>query len=400
MDAVDVTQTVNSLKQDQTGGHCRFRGRDAETVTDTAALKELKRTIIDRHAKPDDLSGLVATVATVAPLTLLWVCVPLSAQVSYWLTAGVVALISLFLLRAFVLMHECGHGSLFRSAGLNSVFGFVFGVLTAMPQYVWSKHHLFHHATNGNWARYRGPLDIVTVDDYAAMTRRQQRRYRHSRSIWLAPFGGFVYLFLNPRITWLRGSVGLVRHIVQRKWEQPGVSIRSHALYFETPYWSSRPEYWHMLWNNVVLLGLIALMAWLVGPTLFLVCYVTSISLAGGAGIALFTVQHNFEHSYASANEGWDINRAALHGTSMLVLPRWLNWFTANIAYHHVHHLSARVPFYRLVACHIEHQHLFGDVTRLTLSQIPSALKCVLWDTRARRIISVFEHVQQSALRA
>ncbi len=100
-----------------------------------------------------------------------------------------------------------------------------------------------------------------------------------------------------------------------------------------------------MRWNNLVLIGLWALMAWLVGPLLFFVCYTISISLAGAAGIVLFSVQHNFEHSYASHHEGWDHTRAAIEGTSFLVLPRWLNWFTVNIAYHHIHHLSARINY-------------------------------------------------------
>lgn len=372
----------------------------APSVTDFASLRALKRTIIDRHTRPDDRRGIVATMTTLLPLAALWYGVVLSVDVSYWLTAGAVALMSLFLLRAFVLMHECGHASMFRSRRLNEAFGFVFGVLTAMPQHVWSKHHLFHHATNGNWTSYRGPLNIVTVDAYVAMTRRQQRRYRNGRSIWLAPFGGLSYLVLSPRLTWLLGSVALAGHIVRQKIAQPGLPIRAHALTFRTSHWATRREYWHMLWNNVALLGLSALMAWLVGPALFFVCYVASLSIAGGAGIVLFTVQHNFEHSYASADAGWDSDRAAIEGTSFLVLPRWLNWFTANIGYHHVHHLSARIPFHRLAACHEEYRHLFADVTRIRLSQIPAAVKCVLWDTAARRIISVAEHAQQSALRA
>jgi omega-6 fatty acid desaturase (delta-12 desaturase) len=369
-------------------------------VTQIAAIKALKRTIIHRHARPDDATGFVASTATLLPLGALWYVAAVGTAVSYWLTAAVVVLISLFLLRVFVLMHECGHGSLFRSARLNKVFGFLFGVLSGMPQYVWSKHHMFHHSTNGNWARYRGPLNIVAVGDYAAMTARQQSRYRNARSIWLAPLAGFVYLLLNPRLTWLRGSLGLVRHVVGRKFAQPGVSLRAHARSFETPYWKSGAEYRHMLWNNVALFVLWAVMSALVGPALFFACYVASLSLAGGAGIVLFTVQHNFEHSYASAEEGWDHDAAAIEGTSFLVLPAWLNWFTANIGYHHVHHLSARIPFHRLEACHAEYEQLFVDVRRITLSQIPAALKCVLWDTGARRIISVAEYEQQSAARA
>jgi omega-6 fatty acid desaturase (delta-12 desaturase) len=110
----------------------------------------------------------------------------------------------LFHLRALVLMHECGHGSLFRTRWLNPAFGFFFGVLSGMPQYVWSRHHDFHHANNGNWEKYRGPLTTLSVDEYQAMTQSQQQIYKHSRNFALAPFGGFVYLVFNPRFTWLK----------------------------------------------------------------------------------------------------------------------------------------------------------------------------------------------------
>src|SRR5882672_12316631 len=150
-----------------------------------------------------------------------------------------------------------------------------------------------------------------------------------------------------------------------------------------------------MFWNNVVLLSAWLAMSLLVGPALFFTVYLVSGSLAGGAGIVLFTVQHNFEHSYASSDEGWDDDVAALQGTSFLVLPRWLNWFTADIAYHHVHHLSAAIPNYRLAECHDEYARLFSDVPRIKLSAISSAFKYILWDTRTRRIISVAEYRQQ-----
>jgi len=117
--------------------------------------------------------------------------------------------------------------------------------------------------------------------------------------------------------------------------------------------------------------------------------------MAGGAGIVLFTVQHNFEHAYASGNEHWDCDTGAIEGTSFLILPHWLNWFTVNIGYHHIHHLSANIPNYRLVDCHDEYQHLFAGVTRVRLSQVLDALNCILWDTRAQRIISMAEYQQQ-----
>ncbi len=363
-------------------------------------VKQQKRAIINQHTQADNVKGFTQVLTTLVPLSALWYAALLSAGMSYWLTAGVTLLMSLFLLRVFVLMHECGHGSLFRVARLNKTFGFIFGVVSGMPQYVWSQHHAYHHATNGNWAKYRGPLNTASADEYTAMTGRQQRRYRRARNIWLAPFAGFLYLIFSPRFTWLKGSVSLVGHILKRKVAQPSISAKTHAADFKTPYWASAEEYWHMFWNNVVLLNAWVLMSWYIEPALFIVVYVSSVSLAGGAGIVLFTVQHNFEHSYASGDQGWDYDTAAIRGTSFLVFPRWLNWFTANIAYHHIHHLSAKIPNYCLAKCHNENEDLFSDVTRVKLSRVHTALKYVLWDTRARRIISVAEYERQTKQRS
>jgi omega-6 fatty acid desaturase (delta-12 desaturase) len=360
-------------------------------------LKQLKRQMIDRHVRPDNRRGLTMVLTTLLPIAGLFALVLPSAQWSYVLTASLAPLTSLFLLRAFVLMHECGHGSLFRSGRLNRGFGFVLGVVTGMPQYVWSQHHQYHHATNGNWARYGGPMNIIAAHDYAAMSAPQQRRYRNARSLWLAPLAGFLYLVVNPRFNWLKGSLQWLVHLARAKFAQPGTSLRTHARAFKTPCWASTSEYWHMFWNNAVLLALWAGLAWLIGPALFFAFYVVSVSLAGGAGIVIFTVQHNFEHAYASGDAGWDYHRAALEGSSFLQLPPWLNWFTANIAYHHVHHLSARIPSYCLSGCHDEYASLFAKVTRIRLAQIPRSLRCILWDTLAQRIVSVADYQQQQA---
>jgi len=361
-------------------------------------IKEQRPAIIRRHAQSDNVKGLTQVLMALASLALLWWVAVLSVGVSYCLTAAVVLLISLFSLRVFVLMHECGHGSLFRSQRLNRAFGFLLGVVSGMPQYVWSRHHSYHHAHNGNWEKYRGLYTTLSVDEYAAMTDVQQRMYRHKCSIAFAPFAGLIYVIFNPRFTWLKGSIGLVSHIVRRKVAQPNLAIKAHAASFETRYWRSDKEYWHMFWNNVLLLSVWVLMCWAIGTVLFFSIYLVSASLAGGAGVILFTVQHNFKHSYASDGRHWDYDTGAIEGTSFLILPRWLHWFTANIAYHHVHHLSAKIPNYRLVRCHNEYQYLFADVTRLKLSQIPEALKYILWDTRAQRIISVAEYRQQMNL--
>jgi len=352
--------------------------------------------MVGRYARSDDIKGLTQVFTTLVPLALLWWLAVWSAGVSAWLTAIPLLLIVLFTVRTFGLMHECGHGSLFRSRWLNRAAGFLFGVVSGMPQYVWAQHHNYHHAHNGNWDRYRGPYTTLSVDEYGALTRTQQRMYRSKCSVAAAPLVGFIYLIFNPRFTWMNGSVGLLLHTVRRKLAQPALSLRAHAASYQTRYWSSPREYRHMLWNNLVLLSIWVLMCSVCGVARFFSIYLLSVSIAGGVGIVLFTVQHNFEHSYASDDANWNLDAGAIEGTSFLVLPPWLNWFTVNIGYHHIHHLSAAIPNYRLPECHDEFQHLFPRVRRLRLWEVLGALQCILWDTRAQRIISVAEHRQRA----
>ncbi len=344
-----------------------------------AQWQACKSDIVDRFATPSNLRGSLQFLSVIAPIAVLWFVIRQTWLDSPWLDAAATAGLSLFLLRGFVLMHDCGHHSLFRTKSLNRVGGFLLGVLSGLPQQVWAENHRFHHVTNGNWARYRGPLNVASVADYQAMSVREQRHYRYTRGILIAPLAGCLYFLVNPRITWLRASVQRLRARLAHR-DVPATAI-------------STTHYRYMLWNNLLLLAAWGAMAWAVGPLQFGICYLVSGSLAGGYGIILFTVQHNFEHSYASADEGWDRDEAALLGTSFLVLPRWLNWITADAAYHHVHHLCASVPNYRLAACHKEHEALFAGVRRVGLFEIPAALKHVLWDRSARKLVSVAEAI-------
>ncbi len=362
-----------------------------------SCLKQQKCDMISRYARSDDIKASIQVITTLAPFLVLWWAAIQCAGTSRWLTAGLMILISLFTLRCFGLMHECGHGCLFRSRRLNRAVGFLLGVVSGMPQYVWSQHHNYHHAHNGNWDRYRGPYTTLSVDEYAALTGAQQRMYRFKCAVAVAPLAGFIYLIFNPRFTWLKGSIGLVSHMLRQKIAQRSGSMWDHMGSYETRCWKSLREYRHMLANNVVLLSVWVIMCWAYGTALFFCIYLLTLSFAGGAGIVLFTVQHNFEHSYASDDEHWDQDTGALAGTSFLILPCWLNWFTVNIGYHHIHHLSANIPNYSLVKCHHEYEHLFSTVTRLRLSQVLSSLRCILWDTRAQRIISLAEYRRQLA---
>jgi acyl-lipid omega-6 desaturase (Delta-12 desaturase) len=253
----------------------------------------------------------------------------------------------------------------------------VYGVLSGMPQYVWSQHHDYHHRNNGNWERYRGPLATLSVDEYIALSPAHRRRYWLARHIALAPLGGFVYLIFNPRFNLLKGNLALVWHLVRGK----------PAAAFTCRYWKTWKEFRHMTANNVVLLGALTALCMAADTALALTIFLTSLSVAGGVGIMLFTVQHNFEDSYADNTETWSLDQGAMTGTSFLVLPGWMNWFTANIGFHHVHHLSAAIPNYRLVACHRANLGLFAAIPRIRLAQVPASLKCLLWDRATRRIV-------------
>jgi omega-6 fatty acid desaturase (delta-12 desaturase) len=341
-----------------------------------------RRAMVRDYGRGCNLAGLGQCLTTLLPLALLWWLAAWSLAHRPWLAIPATLCITLYLVRVFALMHECGHGALFSSRPANRVAGFVMGVISGMPQYVWAQHHDHHHRTNGNWERYRGPLTTASVDEYAAMSPAGRRRYRLSRHIALAPLGGFVYLVFNPRCNWLKGSLALGLHLLGGR----------PVADFRTRYWKTWREYLHMTANNVVLLSLWWAMSQAIGVGPFFAIYLTSLSLAGGIGIMLFTVQHNFEHAYAAPTATWDFDAGAMRGTSFLVLPGWLNWFTANIGYHHVHHLSAAIPNYHLVKCHSENADLFGSVRRLRLADVPGALQCLLWDRRGERIISFAQY--------
>ena len=200
-----------------------------------------------RYGKSDDVRGLLEVLSTLVPLTFLWWAAVHFAHVSGWIVVALLPLLVLFTLRVFALMHECGHRSLFRSIGLNRWVGFFLGVLAGMPQYVWAQHHNYHHAHNGNWERYRGPYATLSVDEYAALTAGQQRFYRHKCSIVAAPLAGFIYLILNPRLTWIRGTLSLWAHILRGKLERPEVPVRELSAGFQTRFWKTPREYRHML---------------------------------------------------------------------------------------------------------------------------------------------------------
>ncbi len=352
-------------------------------------LEEFRRrklALARAYGSSSDAIGFFQSATTLLALAALWVAAVWGLERDLRITIVAGLGITLLLVRVFALMHECGHNALFASRRLNRAFGFLYGVISGMPQYVWSVHREFHHRNNGNWERYRGPLATLSIPEYAALTVAQRKSYRRARHIACAPLGGFVYLIFNPRWNWIKGNLALLAHLARGG---------SRAT-FQTRYWKTWAEYRHMSANNIALLSAWFLASYFIGAGPFFALYLPTLSFAGAAGIILFTVQHNFLDSYAAPTATWDYDKGALAGTSFLVLPGWLNWVTANIGYHHVHHLSSAIPNYRLVECHEQNAELFVDVPRLRLSQVPASLRCILWDAEAERIVSIDEYERSS----
>lgn len=290
-----------------------------------------------------------------------------------------------------MMMHDCGHDSLYNNPYLNKIVGFFMGVLCGIPQQVWSKHHAYHHATNGNWEKYQGPLSCISTEDYEQHTTKQQKSYRNSRNIWLAPVGGFMYFIFNPRFNWIKGSIQFVIHSLKNLLTGT-FSLTKIISTFETRCWGSWQEFFHMSGNNVVLLSIWYFAGSYFGWIEFFSVYILAIALSGALGIILFTIQHNFEHSYAADSQSWDYYQGALEGTSYLDLPRVLHWFTADIGYHHVHHLNAKIPNYNLRACHKEYKDLFSDVKRVKLKDAAHSFRYILWDKTTSRMITINEY--------
>ena len=312
-----------------------------------------------RYREPSTRRGLLEIAVTVLPLVALWALVWAAVHLGCWWLGLLLALpASGFLVRLFLIQHDCSHGAFFRHKLANDWVGRVAGVVTLTPYSIWRRDHAIHHASTGNLDRRGiGDIDTLTVDEYTARSfwgRLRYRAYRHP----LVMFGiGPAYLFFLQQ----RLPVGQMR----AGW-RPWASVMTTNLAI-----------------GLATTGLI----WLIGLEAFLLVHLPIMLLAASFGVWLFYVQHQFERTSWDRHESWTLQAAALHGSSHYDLPPFLRWFTANIGLHHVHHLNSRIPFYRLPDVLRDHPEL-GDIGRLTLRQSLRCIPLVLWDEKRRRLIS------------
>ena len=331
--------------------------RGGSKSSERAGLPADLRALVAPYLRPDTRRAFVQ-LATTAPPFLAVIAVMFAALHHGILLAGLLSPVAAALLvRLFMLQHDCGHGSFFRSRRVNDVLGCALGVLTLTPYTAWRRDHALHHAGAGNLDR-RGIGDVktLTTDEYAALTPRGRLAYR---------------LYRHPLVLF-----GVAPSLLFLVWQR--VPTGHPRRYWRT--WLS------VLLTDAALIALLAPLAIFLGPAAILLGWLPVVSLAATAGVWLFYVQHQFEHTYWERQPDWSFSEAALQGASFFDLPPVLRWITGNIGFHHIHHLSSRIPNYRLRECH-QANPVFDAVPRLTMRGSLRCRRLALWDQDRRRLV-------------
>ncbi len=326
---------------------------------ETRAAREWVK-VLSAYRESNSLRSSFELAVTAGPFLLLWILAWWSLSYSYWLTLMISMLNAAFLLRLFAIQHDCGHGAFYENRTVSDWLGRVIGVLTLTPYDVWRRSHSIHHSSSGNLGR-RGIGDVhtLTVAEYRAMS----------------PFNRLLYrLYRNPVVLFGLGP-GYLFFIQNRL---------PLGLMNKAKYWVSA------MGTNAAILGGLALMLYFGGLMPILLIFLPSTLLAATAGVWLFYVQHQFETTHWEAEEDWQLHDAALHGSSHYVLPSILQWLSANIGIHHVHHLHSRIPFYRLPEVLRDHAVL-ADGNRMTIRESIRSARLHLWDEESKRLLSFSE---------
>lgn len=353
--------------------------------------------VLNPYMKSNDLWATYQILNTVIPYILLWILAFKVAPISYWLLPPIMILIVLFSLRCFSLMHDCGHYALFTSKKVNRIFGFLLGIINAMPQYSWSRDHAYHHKTNGDWERYRGVADFLSTEEFANLTPSNQRLYEVLRHPLMAIPGGFFYLAIKPRLALIIGIYDLIMDVINSLKKDSTLKLSKIISDHQSKHWQSKEEFWDLLLNNIFVISGWIILSYVMGAGFFLTIYSITLTFSAAIFINIFFVQHIFEDSYAHKTETWDYIKGAIEGSTYLELPIIFNWFTADIGYHNIHHLSEKIPNYNLEACHYKNIHLLTNVKTVRIKDMLGCSKFILWDSNLSKLVSV-ESFRQSAL--
>jgi omega-6 fatty acid desaturase (delta-12 desaturase) len=308
------------------------------------------------YARPNIGRSVLDIATSVVPYLALSYVMYLTLSVSYLLVLVIAVPAAGFLLRTYILFHDCTHGSFLPSKRANAWLGIVLGLIVYSPFHSWRHNHAVHHATSGDLDR-RGVGDVptLTVAEYNALPWHKRLGYR---------------LFRNPLVMFGFGPIWAM--IVAPRFVPRGVRPRIRRSIIAT---------------NVALTVIVGGLCWVIGWQAFLLVQLPTAWLAGSAGVFLFFVQHQFEDAYWESTEEWSYADAALQGSSYLKLPKVLQFFTGNIGVHHVHHLSARIPNYNLQRAH-DANPIFHEVPTLSLWDGIRTVRLKLWDEDRGRLVT------------
>jgi acyl-lipid omega-6 desaturase (Delta-12 desaturase) len=318
--------------------------------------------IVARYQKPSVWRGTWQIVNTLVPYAAIWWLMYLCLPISVWLVLPLALLAGGFTVRMFIIHHDCGHGSFFKSRLANDIVGFITGVITLTPYHHWRWEHAIHHSSSGDLDR-RGTGDIwtLTVQEYLESSRWRRFAYRLARNPIILFVIAPLFLFM-------------IRHRV------PSAD-------------ASKRERNSVAWTNLAIVGMAVGMSAVFGFKTYLLLQVSIVAMAGSMGVWLFYVQHQFEGVYWERAESWDYATAALKGSSFYKLPKVLQWFSGNIGFHHIHHLSPRIPNYHLEKCH-NAEPLFQTVKPITLFSSLKSFTFRLWDEQQRQLVG-YSHLKK-----
>ncbi len=308
-------------------------------------------------ALPDRKRSTTELLITVAAFLTLWAGMWVAHTHAYWLTLLLSVPAAIFMVRLFVIQHDCGHGAFFKSNLANNLLGRALGVITLTPYDYWRRAHALHHATSGNLdQRGIGDINTLTVEEYRSLGRWRRlvyRVYRHP----LVMFGlGPTYLF-----------------------------VLKHRLPFDLPAMKKGP-WLSVITTNLAIASLMTALALAIGPVGLLKIQAPVILLASSLGVWMFFVQHQFQDAHWRHEDDWDVHEAALRGSSYYALPKVLRWLTGSVGLHHVHHLCSRIPNYRLQEC-VDQIPELGRARRLTMLQSIACARLALWDEASGRMV-------------
>ena len=312
---------------------------------------------LSKYREPSKMRSVWELVITGVPFLVLWIAAWWALSISYFLSLAICIPAAGFLVRLFLIQHDCGHGAFFANRTANNWVGRILGIVTFTPYEVWKKDHALHHASSGNLdKRGFGDIKTLTVKEYMAMGRWDKLMYRMYRHPIILFGVGPAYVYL------LRNRVPL-------------------GFMNSSKYWFSA------MGTNLSAVIIGSIIVYFVGLGPFLLILLPITVMAASIGVWMFYVQHQFEDTVWRENEDWDLHDAALYGSTHYALPKVLQWFSANIGIHHVHHLYSKIPYYRLPQVLRDYPEL-ASIKRMTLLESFSTVKLRLWDEGQKKLIT------------